>query len=84
MVEWCFIALKIYSGETVVENLDREQLAKCFTEMAQNLEDKNLRRLNGLPTQPLIHHVTYFSHFHGIGLFRLSLHICNLAFAKDA
>jgi hypothetical protein len=31
-------SVKKYSGETVAEDLDREQLAARFPEMAQNLE----------------------------------------------
>ena len=31
-------SIKKYSGETVAEDLDREQLAARFPEMAQNLE----------------------------------------------
>ena len=31
-------SVKKYSGETIAENLDREQLAARFPEMAQNLE----------------------------------------------
>ena len=33
-----FNSVKKYSGETVAEDLDREQLAARFPEMAQNLE----------------------------------------------
>ena len=36
--EMTLYSVKKYSGETIAENLDREQLAARFPEMAQNLE----------------------------------------------